>query len=95
MTGDVKGVIVHDASCLIDLSKGKLLRFVPKLPFRLIVPFPIRHSEVLDFTDREWRLLDEGGLETASAGQWAGGFAAGKSGVADGLGGLFILLSSI
>ena len=64
MTGDVKGTIVHDASCLIDLSKGKLLRFAPKLPFRLIVPFPIRHSEVLDFTDREWRLLDEGGLET-------------------------------
>lgn len=30
MTGDVKGAIVHDASCLIDLSKGKLLRFVPK-----------------------------------------------------------------
>ena len=59
MTGDVKGAIVHDASCLIDLSKGKLLRFVPKLPFRLIVPFPIRHSEVLDFTNREWRLLDE------------------------------------
>ena len=45
MTGDVKGEIVHDASCLIDLSKGKLLRFVPKLPFRLIVPFPIRHWE--------------------------------------------------
>ena len=64
MTGDAKGAIVHDASCLIDLNKGKLLCFVPKLPFRLIVPFPIRHAEVLDFTDREWRLLDEGGLET-------------------------------
>ncbi|MFB3784852.1 MAG: type II toxin-antitoxin system VapC family toxin [bacterium] len=35
-----------------------------KLPYRFIVPYPIRHSELLDFTDREWRLLDDGGMET-------------------------------
>lgn len=57
-------VIVNDASCLIDLRKGQLLHVLVRLPWRLIVPYPVRHSELLDFTPQEWRLLDDGGLET-------------------------------
>ena len=57
-------VIVNDASCLIDLRKGGLLHVVLELPFRFVIPLPIRQSELLDFTDHEWRLLDEGGIET-------------------------------
>lgn len=57
-------VIVNDASCLIDLRKGRLLHAMLTLPHRFIVPFPVRVSEVLDFTPQEWRILDDGGLET-------------------------------
>ncbi len=64
MDGEMRGTIVLDASCLIDLHKGNLLHFVTELPYRLIVPFPIRHSEVLYLTDREWQILDHGGLKT-------------------------------
>lgn len=59
-----KVVVVNDASCLIDLYKGGLLPVFAKLPYRLVVPLPIRESEVLDFTEAEWRFLDEAGLET-------------------------------
>lgn len=34
------------------------------LPHRFVVPFPVRVSELLDFTAQEWRLLDDGGMET-------------------------------
>lgn len=34
-----------------------------KLPHRFVVPFPIRHSELLEFTAQEWQLLDDGGME--------------------------------
>lgn len=57
-------VIVNDASCLIDLKKGRLLHVLLKLPYRFLVPLPIRESELLDFTAQEWRLLDDGGMET-------------------------------
>lgn len=57
-------VIVHDASCLIDLHKGRLLHVLVRLPYRLVVPLPVRASEVLDFTDQEWALLDDSGMET-------------------------------
>lgn len=57
-------VVVNDASCLIDLRKGRLLHVLVRLPCRLIVPYPVRHSELLDFTPQEWRQLDEGGMET-------------------------------
>jgi predicted nucleic acid-binding protein len=57
-------VVVNDASCLIDLRKGKLLHLLCRLPFRFVVPLPIRDSELLDFTDQEWAVLDDGGLET-------------------------------
>ena len=57
-------VIVNDASCLIDLRKGGLLGVLCNLPYRLIVPLPVRASEVLDFSDQQWRQLDDHGLIT-------------------------------
>ena len=57
-------VIVNDASCLIDLRKGRLLPVMLKMPYRFIVPFPIRHSELLEFTNQEWQILDDAGMET-------------------------------
>ena len=57
-------VVVNDASCLIDLRKGRLLHVLCHLPYRFIVPLPIRESELLDFTPQEWALLDGGGMET-------------------------------
>lgn len=57
-------VVVSDASCLIDLHKGGLLNVMLTLPYRFVVPLPIRHAEALDLTDRDWRALDEGGLVT-------------------------------
>ena len=57
-------VVVNDASCLIDLCKGRLLQSLSHLPYRFIVPLPIRESELLDFTPKEWAILDGGGMET-------------------------------
>lgn len=57
-------IVVNDASCLIDLRKGRLLHVLCHLPHRFIVPLPIRESELLDFTPQEWALLDGGGMET-------------------------------
>ncbi len=57
-------IIVNDASCLIDLRKGGLLPLLGSLPYRLVVPLPVRRSEILDFTDDDWRHLDSGGLLT-------------------------------
>ena len=57
-------MIVNDASCLIDLRKGQLLHAMLSLPYRFVVPFPVRMSELLDFTAQEWRVLDDGGMET-------------------------------
>jgi hypothetical protein len=57
-------VIVNDASCLIDLRKGQILHIMLSLPYRFVVPFPIRDQELLDFTDEEWQMLDAKGLET-------------------------------
>ena len=41
-------VIVNDASCLIDLRKGRLLRVLCGLPNEFIVPLPVRFSNILD-----------------------------------------------
>ncbi|GHA20445.1 hypothetical protein GCM10007989_14380 [Devosia pacifica] len=57
-------IIVNDASCLIDLKKGRLLHALIALPYRFIVPLPIRQSELLDFTPQEWRMLEDGGWQT-------------------------------
>jgi hypothetical protein len=60
----VANVIVNDASCLIDLRKGQLLHAMLALPHRFVVPYPIRMSELLDFTPQEWRVLEDGGMVT-------------------------------
>lgn len=57
-------VVVNDASCLIDLRKGRLLHLLVRLPYRLVIPLPVRVSEILDFTPQEWAILDGGGMET-------------------------------
>lgn len=57
-------VVVNDASCLIDLRKGRLLHVLLRLPYQFIVPLPIREEELLDFTPEEWRVLEDGGLTT-------------------------------
>ena len=41
-------VVVNDASCLIDLHKGQLLNVMLTLPYRFVVPLPIRQAEALD-----------------------------------------------
>ena len=57
-------VIVNDASCLIDLKKGRLLLAMLALPYRFVVPYPVRVGELLDFTALEWDMLEARGLET-------------------------------
>ena len=57
-------IVVNDASCLIDLRKGRLLRALCHLPFRFVVPLSVRESELLDFSPDEWAILDHGGMET-------------------------------
>ena len=57
-------VIVSDASCLIDLRKGGLLDVLCNLPYRFVVPLPVRESEVLDFSNKQWRKLDDAGMIT-------------------------------
>lgn len=34
-----------------------------ELPYRFIVPYPIRVDELLDFTELEWDMLEAGGME--------------------------------
>ena len=60
----MKPMVVNDASCLIDLRKGGLLSVLCRLPYRIIVPLPIRNSELLDFSDEHWRVLDSSGMVT-------------------------------
>ncbi|MCY4127630.1 MAG: type II toxin-antitoxin system VapC family toxin, partial [Gammaproteobacteria bacterium] len=60
----MKQIVVNDASCLIDLRKGGLLSVLCRLPYRMIVPLPIRDSELLDFSAQHWRVLDSGGMVT-------------------------------
>lgn len=57
-------LIVNDASCLIDLRKGALLEVLHGLPYRLVIPLPVRASEVLRFSDEQWQHLDDHGLIT-------------------------------
>lgn len=61
---DERTIIVNDACCLIDLRKGGLLLAMLRLPFRFLVPLPVRVNELLDLTPEEWGALDAAGLET-------------------------------
>lgn len=53
-------VVVNDASCLIDLRKARLLHLLVRLPYRLVIPLPVRDSELIRFTAQEWAVLDAG-----------------------------------
>ena len=57
-------VIVNDASCLIDFRKGGLLDVLCNLPYRFVVPLPVRETEVLDFSTEQWKQLDVAGVVT-------------------------------
>ena len=57
-------LVVGDASCLIDLHKVDLLPAMLKLPHQFAVLLTVRHSELMDLTDRQWRHLDDAGLCT-------------------------------
>lgn len=46
-------IIINDASALIDLKKGELLHVLGALPFRWIVPLPIREEEMLSFSGQD------------------------------------------
>lgn len=58
--GPAPVVVVNDASCLIDLRKAQLLHLLVQLPYRLVIPLPVRESELIRFTPQEWALLDAG-----------------------------------
>ncbi len=49
---------------MIDLRKADLLVALCELPRRIVVPLPVRVSEVLDLSEREWRELDAAGMIT-------------------------------
>ncbi len=53
-------VVVNDASCLIDLRKAQLLQLMVQLPYHLVIPLPVRMSELIRFTAEEWVVLDSG-----------------------------------
>jgi predicted nucleic acid-binding protein len=53
-------VVVHDASCLIDLRKAALLHVLVRLPYQLVIPLPVRQSELIRFSEQDWALLDAG-----------------------------------
>lgn len=53
-------VVVNDASCLIDLRKARLLHLLVRMPYRLVIPLPVRESELIRFTAQEWAVLDAG-----------------------------------
>lgn len=57
-------VVVNDASCLIDLRKGKLLHVLCRLAYRFIDPWPIRVNGLLHLTEQVWAILDDGGMDT-------------------------------
>lgn len=60
MTQNEAPVVVNDASCLIDLRKARLLHLLVRLPYRLVIPLPVRESELIRFTEQEWAVLDAG-----------------------------------
>jgi predicted nucleic acid-binding protein len=41
-------IVINDSSCLIDLRKGGLLESALALPYRFLVTYVVRHSELLD-----------------------------------------------
>ena len=57
-------LIVSDPSLLIDLEDVGLLFVMLELPYRFVIPLPVRYSEMLEFTVQDWQRLEARGLET-------------------------------
>lgn len=55
-------IVINDSSCLIDLRKGGLLESALALPYRFLVTYVVRHSELLDIGPAEWSRLEALGL---------------------------------
>ena len=62
-----KRIVINDTSCLVDLRKGGLIEPMLALPFRFVVTFNVRVSELLDFGETEWQRLEALGMETIDA----------------------------
>lgn len=65
----MKCVIVSDASCLIDIQKGGLVEASCSRPYRLIVPLSNREFEDRTYSDQQWRILEENGMNTRASAQ--------------------------
>lgn len=62
-------IIINDASCLIDLLKGRLLHAMLALPFEFVIPHPVRHSELLTLGEGIARSIgSDGGHGSSSSG---------------------------
>jgi predicted nucleic acid-binding protein len=59
-----KRIVINDTSCLVDLRKGGLIEPMLALPFRFVVTYNVRVSELLEFGEAEWRRLESLGMET-------------------------------
>lgn len=62
-----KRIVINDTSCLVDLRKGGLVEPMLALPFRFVVTYNVRTSELLDFGAAEWERLEALGMETIDA----------------------------
>jgi predicted nucleic acid-binding protein len=62
-----KRIVINDTSCLVDLRKGGLIEPMLALPFRFVVTYNVRASELLDFGAAEWERLEALGMETIDA----------------------------
>lgn len=62
-----KRIVINDTSCLVDLRKGGLIEPMLALPFRFVVTYNVRASELLDFGSAEWERLEALGMETVDA----------------------------
>lgn len=56
-------IIISDSSCLIDLQKASLLEAFVRLPYDVCVPDVIFESELLSFSAKEKKTLQDIGLE--------------------------------
>lgn len=57
-------VVVDDASCLVDLRKGRLFSELSHLAYRIVVPQSIRETEAISFSESDWKCLEDIGMET-------------------------------
>jgi predicted nucleic acid-binding protein len=61
-SSESRRVVINDASCLIDLHKVGLVEVMLQLPYDFVLPLPVAHNEVLDFTELDWSRFSDAGL---------------------------------